>query len=258
MTRVAATLQRGGRSSGTGHHETRSTRARRLLSSLLILVGALMLADVGTTLVWQEPVTAAIALIERAGTDTRYSSYATMPLSAAQRAGLERIGAAQARVAYLARQEQLSVPGGAAVGRLVIPSLGVDYYVVQGTGTGDLERGPGHYAATALPGEGQTVAIAGHRTTYLAPFRNINELRRGQRIVLRMPYGVFTYAVQGQRVVSPTALWITRNLGYERLVLSSCNPLYSASQRIAVFARLVRVLPSRVVTGRSTGPWTIG
>jgi sortase A len=82
------------------------------------------------------------------------------------------------------------------------------------------------------------VAIAGHRTTYLAPFRHLNDLRPGDPIYLTMPYGKFTYVVQYLQVVKPTAIWITRNLGYERLVLSACNPLYSASQRIVVFAKL--------------------
>jgi sortase A len=232
--------------------------SRRALSTLLIAAGLLMLADVAATLVWQEPVTAVVGLIKRTDTDTRYLSYKTMPLSATQRAMLTRLAAAEARVGYLARQEQRSVPDGAAVGRLQIAKLGVVYDVIQGTSTGDLERGPAHYAGTALPGEGRTVAIAGHRTTYLAPFRNLNELHRGDRIVLQMPYGSFTYVVQGQRIVSPNAWWITRNVGYDRLVLSACNPLYSASQRIAVFARLVRVHPNAQVDPQSTEAWTVG
>jgi sortase A len=87
------------------------------------------------------------------------------------------------------------------------------------------------------------VAIAGHRTTYLAPFRYLNEMKPGDLIVLTMPYARFTYRVQLQQVVTPTSLWITANKGYERLVLSACNPLYSASQRIAVFARLYEQEP---------------
>jgi sortase A len=231
---------------------------RRALSTLLVVAGLLLLADVAATLVWQEPVTALVGLIKRTDTDTRYLSYKTMPLTATQRAMLTRLAAAEARVDYLARQEQRSVPDGAAVGRLQIPKLGVVYDVIQGTSTGDLERGPAHYASTGLPGEGRTVAIAGHRTTYLAPFRNLNELHRGDQIVLQMPYGTFTYVVQGQRIVSPNAWWITRNVGYERLVLSACNPLYSASQRIAVFARLVRVHPNAQVDPQSTEAWTVG
>ena len=255
----ASVLDPNPRSSGTGGpHRVAGRRLRRAVSTLLILAGGLLLADVAATLVWQEPVTALVGLVKRADTDTRFLSYTTMPLSAAQRVSLAGLGAAATRVAYLARQEQRSVPGGAAVGRLEIAGLGVVYDVIQGTGTGDLERGPGHYASTGLPGEGRTIAIAGHRTTYLAPFRNLNELHRGDRIVLQMPYGRFTYVVQGQRIVSPNAWWITRNVGYERLVLSACNPLYSASQRIAVFARLVRVHPNPLVGAQYRGAWTVG
>ena len=252
-------LRRSPRSRWTRGSQGRPRRRlTRALSALLIAAGLLLLADVAATLVWQEPVTAMVGLIKRADTDTRFLSYRTMPLTAAQRQGLARLGAAETRVAYLARQEQRSVPDGAAVGRLSIARLGVVYDVIQGTETDDLERGPGHYASTALPGEGRTVAIAGHRTTYLAPFRNLNELRRGDRVTLQMPYGRFTYAVQGQRVVAPGAWWITRNVGYERLVLSACNPLYSASQRIAVFARLVRVAPNAIAGSRFTRAWTVG
>ena len=252
---ASSALQRGSRSSGTA---STGRRLARILSTALIVVGLLLLADVATTLVWQEPVTAVIGLLKRADTDTRFLSYRTMPLTAAQRAGLERLSDAEARVAYLARQEQRTAPNGAAIGRLVIAKLGVVYDVVQGTSTGDLERGPGHYASTALPGEGRTIAIAGHRTTYLAPFRNLNELHHGDRIVLQMPYGRFTYVVMNQRIVTPNAWWITRNVGYERLVLSACNPLYSASQRIAVFARLLRVQPTAFAGVQSTKGWTVG
>ena len=126
----------------------------------------------------------------------------------------------------------------------MISKIGASYDVVQGTDAASLEKGPGHYPATSLPGLGQTVAIAGHRTTYLAPFRHIDELRPGDQILLKMPYGQFTYVVQYHRIVLPTALWITRNVGYERLVLSACNPLYSAAQRIVMFARLRTIEPA--------------
>jgi sortase A len=141
-------------------------------------------------------------------------------------------------MAYLARREQHELAAGDAIGRIVIPKIGLSLQVVQGTDAASLEKGPGHYPGTALPGLAQTVAIAGHRTTYLAPFRHIDALRPGNRIVLDMPYGRFTYVVQYRRIVAPTALWVIRNAGYDRLVLSACNPLYSATQRIIVFARL--------------------
>jgi sortase A len=225
----------------------RLRRCPRLISTALILAGVLLLGDVVVTLIWQEPVTGLIALVKRHDIDHRYLSYSSMPLSPGEQVSLQRLTSAEERIAFLARQDQRRVPNGAAIGRLTIPRIGVSYEVVQGTTTGDLELGPGHYSSTAFPGLGATVAIAGHRTTYLAPFRNINELHAGDRIDLQMPYATFHYVVQGQRVVTPNAWWITRNLGYERLVLSACNPVYSASQRIAVFARLASVTPSKTV-----------
>jgi sortase A len=90
---------------------------------------------------------------------------------------------------------------------------------------------------------GQTVAIAGHRTTYLAPFRFINELKPGDRIFITMRYAKFTYVVQYLRIVKPSDVWVINDVGYERLVLSACNPIYSAAQRIIVFARLKSVQP---------------
>jgi sortase A len=228
------------------------SRRRRLISATLMLAGVLLLADVLVTLVWQEPVTGLIAIVKRHDLDRRYLSYSSMPLTNSEQVSLQRLANAEQRIAFLARQDAQRVPNGAAIGRLTIPKIGVAYEVVQGTGTGDLELGPGHYSSTAFPGQGETVAIAGHRTTYLAPFRNINALHRGDRIELQMPYGTFHYVVESQRVVTPNAWWITRNLGYERLVLSACNPLYSASQRIAVFARLATVQPSRAVLASSS------
>ena len=88
------------------------------------------------------------------------------------------------------------------------------------------------------------MAIAGHRTTYLAPFRHIDALGQGDQILVKMPYARFTYVVQRRKIVLPTALWVLRNVGYDRLVLSACNPLYSAAQRIIVFARLQEVQPT--------------
>lgn len=223
-----------------------ASRRRRLVkdaASVLILAGLLLLVDAGVTLVWQEPVTAVIGTIQRSHIDRRF---VTAPLPAVDRVALTHVSNLRQRIAYLARREAREVPDGAAVGRIVIPKLNASFEVVQGTDEASLEKGPGHYPETALPGLGETVAIAGHRTTYLAPFRHLDALRRGNRIVLRMPYGRFTYVVQSTQIVLPTAVWVTRNVGYDQLVLSACNPLYSAAQRIVVFARLAHVVPARL------------
>lgn len=221
--------------------------ARRLLrdvSSVLIVSGLLLLLDAAVTLVWQEPVTAVVALIRQRQIDRRLLSYRTVPLTRSDRHVLVSLHTLEQRVAYLARREQRQARAGQAIGRILIPRIGVSFLVIQGTDTLSLEKGPGHYPGTALPGLGRTVAIAGHRTTYLAPFRHIDALRPGDRIVLEMPYGRFTYSVQWHSIVLPSALWVTRNVGYDRLVLSACNPLYSAAQRIIVFARLQSIAAS--------------
>jgi sortase A len=218
-------------------------RLVRDISSVLMISGLLLIVDAGITLVWQEPVTAVIGMIQRSEIDKRYLSFATAPLTTVESHALVKLPSRQYRIAYLARREQHEVATGDAIGHISIPKIGASYDVVQGTDEASLEKGPGHYPATAFPGLGETVAIAGHRTTYLAPFRHLDALKPGDRIVLKMPYALFTYAIQYRRIVLPTALWVTRNVGYERLVLSACNPLYSAAQRIIIFARLKSMTP---------------
>jgi sortase A len=214
--------------------------ARRLIrdaSVVLIIAGTVLLADVAVTLLWREPVTAVIGVVKRDQIDQRLLRTLLTPIDRRALAGLQTD---QQRIAFLARRMRSRVKTGAGIGWIHIPKIGANYEIIQGTDTASLEAGPGHYPATALPGVGQTVGIAGHRTTYLAPFRRINELVPGNRIIVRMPYATFTYRVQYHRIVTPTSFWIVDNVGYDRLVLSACNPLFSAAQRIVVFARLVK------------------
>ena len=219
-------------------------RLIRDISSVLIISGLLLVVDAGVTIIWQEPVTAVVAMIKRNQIDKRFLNYHSAPLSQPDLRALGALHTMDQRISFLARREQHQVTTGAAIGRIVIKKIGASFDIVQGTDTASLEKGPGHYPGTAFPGLGQTVAIAGHRTTYLAPFRHIDALRSGDRIVLNMPYGRFIYVVQYHKIVLPTALWVTNNVGYDRLVLSACNPLYSAAQRIIVFARLSQVQPT--------------
>jgi sortase A len=215
-------------------------RVVRDLSSVLIISGVLLLLDAAITLAWQEPLTALVGTLQRGGINQRFVRPAQ--LSRLDLTALAGLAAADDRMAYLARREQRQLQAGDAIGRIAIPRLGVSFQVVQGTDSTSLEKGPGHYPDTSLPGLGETAAVAGHRTTYLAPFRHLDALRPGNRIVVTMPYGRFTYVVQYRRIVAPTALWVTRDVGYDRLVLSACNPLFSAAQRIIVFARLRRAV----------------
>lgn len=140
---------------------------------------------------------------------------------------------------------------GAAFGKITIPKIHLSMVVVQGINVPQLKLGPGHYQRTGIPGEGRTVGIAGHRTTYLAPFRHIDALRPGDRITVTTPDGRFRYAVQNTRIVKPTDSAVLRDVGYERLVLTACHPLFSAAQRIVVTAR--RVDPGRLLPPATPG-----
>ena len=217
----------------------RATRARRALAVVLIVIGVLLLADGATTLLWQEPFTALYAHWPQGQLAQQLTQLERAPASRAERQALARVPDQRRRLALAAGAFGRRVHSGEPIGRLRIGRIGLSAVVVQGTGTGDLQEGPGHYPATRLPGEHGTVAIAGHRTTFGAWFRHIDQLRPADPIVLNLPYGRFTYRVQRTRIVSPSAFWITKNVGYDRLVLSACHPLFSATKRIVVFARLV-------------------
>src|SRR5215212_10000489 len=212
----------------------------RPLSAVLVVVGALLVLDAVVTLVWQEPVSALYAKLQQGRLDDRLARLEGTEPTALDRKVLSRLGTLDRRLAYLARTLNRRTEDGEPLGRIRMPSIGISSVVVAGTDTASLRLGPGHYPGTPLPGARGTVAIAGHRTTYGAPFRRIDRLGRGDRVELRMPYGTFVYEVERRRIVPPTATWVTHRVGYDRLVLSACHPLYSAAQRIVVFARLER------------------
>jgi sortase A len=216
----------------------RSRRSLRAVSTALIVAGAILLADAGLTLLWQEPVSAVYAHLQQGRLSDRLDELEQAPLAPAEQRALERIPDPARRLAFRARALGRRLEAGDPMGRIVMPSIGVSDVFVEGTGGADLRKGPGHYPGTPLPGQRGTVAIAGHRTTYGAPFRRVDQLARGDRIELRMPYGRFTYVVERTKIVPPTEVSVTDRVAFDRLVLSACHPLYSAAQRIIVFARL--------------------
>jgi sortase A len=215
----------------------------RAFSTVLIIVGLLMLTDAGLTLAWQEPVSAIYAdLVQgRLSDDLRRLELAKP--SAVDLAALRSLENRRTRMAFLARALRRSTKRGHAVGRIRIPRIGASFVIVDGTDTASLRKGPGVYDDAPFPGAPGTVAIAGHRTTYLAPFRHIDKLRPGNEISLEMPYGRFVYRVQQTRIVDPSEVSVVRRVAYDRLVLSACHPLYSAAKRIVVFARFVAAQP---------------
>jgi len=135
-------------------------------------------------------------------------------------------------------EAETPVPGD-ALGLIKIPKLGLEKYVVEGVGTEDLKKGPGHYPTTPLPGQAGNAAIAGHRTTYGAPFNRLDELSKGDPILITTHQGQFRYEVDHSKVVSPSESSVLDNTPDNRLTLTTCNPKYSASQRLIVVANLI-------------------
>jgi sortase A len=117
-----------------------------------------------------------------------------------------------------------------------IPKIGMDKAVVQGVSLSDLRKGPGHYPSTPLPGEGGNAAIAGHRTTYGAPFNRLDELAPGDDIEVTTLRGTFKYKVSEQKVVKPSQVEVLDPTPEPRLTLTTCHPKYSASSRLVIIA----------------------
>jgi sortase A len=133
-----------------------------------------------------------------------------------------------------------AVPTGGAIDHLVIPAIGVDKYVVEGTDENALRQGPGHYIGTAYPGQMGNAAIAGHRTTYGAPFFELNELKIGDQIkITDLNDRTWIYLVsQAPVVVNPDDVAVLDPTPFAQLTLTTCNPRYEATTRLIVFARL--------------------
>lgn len=149
--------------------------------------------------------------------------------------------------AYWARLD-----GGQAFARIVIPAIGVDAIVVPGTSTADLRKGPGWMDWTSLPGPSGTCGIAGHRTTYGAPFRRLDELVVGDTVELYSPYRVYRYRVLRTLVVLPSETEVLHPAEQPSLALSACHPPFSARYRIVVQAELVSVQRLEGATGQET------
>jgi sortase A len=186
-----------------------------------MVTGALLLVDAVLTVTWQEPISSFFASREQSKLG---DALAKAPRRVIQRRPLR----------------------GDAIGKITLPTQDRSYFLIEGTGTKDLRKGPGHYSDTPLPGRRGTVAIAGHRTTYLAPFRKIDKLKKGDPVVVDMTYGRFVYNVEKTRIVKPDETQVKRRVSYDRLILTACHPPYSAAERIVVFARFARRLPSRL------------
>jgi sortase A len=220
-----------------------SRRASGLLGGLALFVGVVMIADAVATVLWQDPITAVFTQADQKALSKKLERIEQAPLPANTLALVKKAGSAEERMAVLGNDLGRRTAAGGPLGRIAVPRAGASFVFVAGTGESSLKKGPGHYAGTALPGQRGTVAIAGHRTTYSAPFRRLDRLRHGDTITLTMPYGRFWYRVERKQVVAPSKVTVLRHVRHDRLVLTTCTPPFSATKRLIGTARAKRATP---------------
>jgi sortase A len=227
--------------------------AVRALGTLLIAAGVLGLVWALLVWRWQDPFTAVYTHLEQrklasgyeeqvAAFDRREATRAPQP-SEQPAAATPSLADLRRRIRSDARRYRSTLTRGAPVGRLIVPRLGLNMLVVNGTDHDSLTKGPGRYLGSFMPGQGELVYVAGHRTTYSAPFSRIERLRPGDRVTFELPYATFAYRIARSVIVPATALEVLRSRGREVLALQACHPRFFASHRYIAYAVPVRVLP---------------
>jgi sortase A len=212
----------------------------RTFGTLLIAAGALTLVWVVLVWRWEDPFTALYTHFQQARLAHTYARRSAAFRPQATHGGLVSV---ERTVAAEAQAYRRTLRTGDPVGRLTIGRIGLKMVVVQGTDHETLKKGPGHYEASGLPGEGHLIYIAGHRTTYLAPFAYIDDIRVGDYIGFDVPYGAFTYRVTRHYIVRDDQVAVLRDRGREVLRLQACHPRFFATNRYIVDAKLVSVAP---------------
>jgi sortase A len=220
-------------------------RTLRILGTALVVAGALVLVWVVVVWQWQDPFTALYTHWKQRqlarSYEHRFAAYRTSPLIRAEAS----VSARLRTISREARHYRLSSRRGEAIGRIRVRRLHVNMVLVNGTDDASLRKGPGRDLRTYMPGEGQLIYIAGHRTTYLAPFAHIDSMRPGDVITLEVPYGTFRYRVFRHRIVEGDDLSVLHSHGREVVALQACHPRFFATHRYIVYGRLVRIEPRR-------------
>ncbi len=215
-------------------------RGVRLFGTLLTIAGVLTLLWALVVWQWQDPFTALYTTWKQhqlaSQYDKRTSSFKPTISGDTQ-------AAEKASIAREAKSYRLNSARGEVIGRLRVPRMGVNMLLVNGTDHETLKKGPGRDLRTFMPGENRLVYIAGHRTTYLAPFSHIDRLRTGDRVTIEVPYATFIYSVTGHRIVRATDLSVLRSPQHELVELQACHPRFFASHRYIAYAKLLRVEP---------------
>ena len=224
-------------------------RALRVTGTVLIGAGVLGLVWVVVVWQWEDPFTALYTTWKQhelaQSLDRQLATYKPTRVKA------NDLAAERTAIAADAKRYRRQARAGQAIGRIVIGRIGLDMVLVNGTDHGSLEKGPGRDARSFMPGQNRLVYIAGHRTTYLAPFSHIDAIKTGDSIRLEMPYATFVYRATGHRVVTASDLSVLRSPTHEELRLQACHPRFFATHRYIVDAKLVSVQP------RNGTPYTV-
>lgn len=219
-------------------------RLARVSGLVLTIGGVLALAWVVVVWRWQDPFTALYTTWQQHRLEQQLQREFAQADEPRPVQLVDGGASAEARAIELAAAHfRHTAVEGQAIGRIVVPRLGLNMVLVNGTDESSLERGPGRDLVSYMPGQNRLVYIAGHRTTFLAPFSQINTMRRGDRIRLEMPYGTFVYRTVRHVIVPATDLAVLRSPRHELLALQACNPRFFATERYIVYARLVAVDP---------------
>lgn len=221
---------------------------------MLIAAGVLSLAWAFLIWRWQDPFTAMYTAYQQRELRSQYQHQLEdfHPPAAPKSAG-RNLASYELSIAQAAKRYRRSLHEGDAIGRIVVPRLGLKMVFVNGTDTSSLEKGPGRQLSTFMPGEGQLIYIAGHRTTYLAPFSAIDKLRAGDSVALEMPYGTFQYRITGHTIVPANDLAVLKSHGREVVALQACHPRFFATERYIAWAKPVRVIPRSGAAYHYTG-----
>ena len=213
----------------------------RILGTVLAAAGVLTLLWAFLVWQWQDPFTALYTTWKQhqlsSQYDKRAASFRPEVFAGASLAAERRTVAAEAK------HYRADTRRGQAIGRIRVPRMHLNMVLVDGTDHETLKKGPGRDLRTFMPGENRLVYIAGHRTTYLAPFSHIDALRKGDTVTIEVPYASFVYSVTGHRVVRADDLSVLRSPRHEVLELQACHPRFFASHRYIAYARLMRVEP---------------
>jgi sortase A len=212
----------------------------RATGILLALAGTLVLLWALAVWQWQDPIT--LVLNKRAQSELS-SAYAVrvereQPLPRPRPLTKQAPSQFKLAAAYRKRTET-----GEPIGRLTVPRLDLRVMVAFGTDTETLKKGPGLHPQTGFPGQNFLTYVAGHRTTYGAPFSDIDDLRPGDKITFEVPYGTYRYEVVGHRIVRDDQIEVLKGRGREELALQACWPRFFASHRYIAYAKLVDVDP---------------